>query len=295
MFTRQKYLLAYVQACEGKCSRLQLDKGLFWFCKNNPILSLYDFHPYSFGPFSETLYLDLRVLQDKEILFQSEENIELRIPKDQGEKLVSGINENDKTTLKAIANDFSHLSFDQLLQKVYSAYPYYAINNPSFRNQYEIYDPRTFPKNQGAKIFSIGYEGVSIDEFINKLIQNNVQSLVDVRNNPRSMKFGFSEKKLKGICERHNIEYLSIRSLGIESEKRQELDTQDDYRKLFVDFEKNHMPNVKEELHKLRRMLEEGKRLALMCFEKDIHCCHREVVTRHLCQLCKGMYELQHI
>lgn len=42
-------------------------------------------------------------------------------------------------------------------------------------------------------VFSIGYEGLTIDSFLNKLIANNITVVVDIRNNPQSMKYGFSK------------------------------------------------------------------------------------------------------
>ena len=44
-------------------------------------------------------------------------------------------------------------------------------------------------------LFTIGYEGISIDTYINKLLQNYIKTLVDVRKNAYSNKFGFSKKE----------------------------------------------------------------------------------------------------
>ena len=47
------------------------------------------------------------------------------------------------------------------------------------------------------------------------------------------MKYGFSKKQLKTACNGVGIEYIHIPEVGIESDKRQELNTQADYDKLF--------------------------------------------------------------
>ncbi|MBD3360584.1 DUF488 family protein [Candidatus Peregrinibacteria bacterium] len=187
------------------------------------------------------------------------------------------------------------MKFDELLEAVYKEFPYYAINNKQKGSKYRQYDPRKNKANQEPAIFTIGYEGISIDEFLNRLIANNIHVLVDVRNNPWSMKYGFIGKTLNRLCENREIEYLSIKNLGITSEKRQKLEKLSDYKKLFQKFEKNHMPNVKEELSQLRSLLENGKRIALLCFEKDINCCHREVVARHLAHQCNEKFKLVHL
>ena len=295
MFTRQKYLIAYLSAAGGQCSHIQLDKGLFWLSKEKLKTNIYDFHPYLFGPFSETLYLDLRTLGEKGLLAQDKENVWLRTSQQQNKKFLDKIPSEDFYEITLIASEFAKMSFNKTLEKVYTAYPYFAINNPNYKNRFRKHDPRLRLENKTAKIFTIGYEGISIDEFLNQLIRNNIHILVDVRNNPHSMKYGFSEKKLESICGRHGIEYLSIRNLGIVSDKRQMLETAEDYKKLFADFEKNHMPKVSEELGQLQQLLEGGKRIALMCFEKDISCCHREVVGRHLYHFSEAKYGLQHL
>ena len=53
------------------------------------------------------------------------------------------------------------------------------------------------PQSNKTILFTIGYEGVSLEEYINKLIVNDVKVLCDVRKNSYSMKFGFSKSQPK--------------------------------------------------------------------------------------------------
>lgn len=296
MFTRQKYLLAFLFASEGKSSVINLTKGLFWLGEKVLKKKIYDFHPYHYGPFSELLYLDLRVLNNKGFISLNDKDITVKINIEDRKKVLENKSiTNDFYSITQVVSEFENLSFREVLEKVYPEFPYFAINNKEYSIDYKEYDPRTYKKNQGAKIFSSGYEGVSIDEFINRMIINNINILVDVRHNPRSMKYGYSEKKFKDILSKRGIKYLSFKNLGIESENRQELNTLDDYKKLFKVFEKQHMPNTKNDLTKLKQLLNEGNRISLLCFEKDIQCCHREVVARHLYHFCNEKYELRHL
>ncbi|WP_200885350.1 DUF488 family protein [Jejuia pallidilutea] len=50
-------------------------------------------------------------------------------------------------------------------------------------------------------LFTIGYEGISLEHYLNKLIRNNIKLLCDVRKNALSMKYGFSKSQLKNACE----------------------------------------------------------------------------------------------
>ncbi|MCB1194143.1 MAG: DUF488 family protein [Leptospiraceae bacterium] len=85
-------------------------------------------------------------------------------------------------------------------------------------------------------MFTIGYEGKSIEEFINSLIKENIRALCDVRNNPLSMKYGFSKGQLKKITNNFKIEYFHIPGLGIPSQKRKNLSTNEDYLNLFKSY-----------------------------------------------------------
>lgn len=58
-------------------------------------------------------------------------------------------------------------------------------------------------------VFTIGYEGIHFEEYINKLIRNQVAVLCDVRCNPLSRKFGFSSKMLSSVLPNLGIEYIS--------------------------------------------------------------------------------------
>lgn len=45
------------------------------------------------------------------------------------------------------------------------------------------------PKREQNTLFTIGYEGISIDTYINKLLANQIKTLVDVRKNAYSNKW----------------------------------------------------------------------------------------------------------
>ncbi len=92
-----------------------------------------------------------------------------------------------------------------------------------------------------------------------KLIKNDIRVLCDIRKNAFSMKYGFSKKQLKFIVENAclpdrqvDIKYFHIPELGIESNKRQKLNSKKDYEKLFNDYEKNTLPG---KIRSIRRAL----------------------------------------
>ena len=136
-------------------------------------------------------------------------------------------------------------------------------------------------KQQGKVVFTIGYEGLSFEAYANQLIRNEIVLLCDVRRNPFSRKFGFSKRFLKHYLPELGINYLHIPELGIDSVQRKELNTQSDYTNLFEAYRQT-LPQKKENLQLLLEQLEESKRIALTCFEKQANFCHRHCISDYL-------------
>ncbi|OPY83950.1 MAG: hypothetical protein A4E71_02809 [Smithella sp. PtaU1.Bin162] len=130
-------------------------------------------------------------------------------------------------------------------------------------------------------MFTIGYEGITIESYINKLIQNDIRLLCDVRNNPLSRKYGFSKTMLAKILQELDIAYVHIPELGIVSEKRKNLNDQTDYKALFDEYRETLL-RKKEYIDKVFDLLRVQKRIALTCFEKDPLYCHRHVLSRFM-------------
>lgn len=139
-------------------------------------------------------------------------------------------------------------------------------------------------------LFTIGYEGISIDEYINKLLDNHIKIVVDVRANAYSGKFGFTKEVFSSILQRVEIEYIHIPELGIESEKRRDakvgvykqnsmsLFNDESQNCLFEDYKK-FLPTRKKYVQKLLDILEGKKAVAITCFEKNHRDCHRSVLA----------------
>lgn len=134
--------------------------------------------------------------------------------------------------------------------------------------------------NIGSVVVTIGYEGKSIERFINELSENNIHVLVDIRRNAFSRKTGFSKSKLTGHLKEAGIEYVHIPELGIESKRRKNLHTDEDYNKLLREYS-NELQMKENHLDRIREMADENK-IALMCFEKTHDHCHRGVIAERL-------------
>jgi uncharacterized protein (DUF488 family) len=110
-----------------------------------------------------------------------------------------------------------------------------------------------------------------------------------------SMKFGFSKSQLQKYCANVGIEYIHFPEVGIQSELRQELDSQSDYDKLFSLYQKKYLPRTTETQLRILALLKKHKRIALTCFESNIHQCHRKHLAEAISQLPEFTYALKHI
>jgi uncharacterized protein (DUF488 family) len=132
----------------------------------------------------------------------------------------------------------------------------------------------------------MGYEGKCIEDFFNIMLQNNVRVLCDVRKNPLSRKFMFSKSSLEHICSKLNIAYVHIPELGIDSKKRTSLETANDYKSLFSDYEKT-LHGLTKYFEQIYTLLQTNVRITLMCFEQDPLMCHRNIIKNYLVQTYK--------
>ncbi len=268
--TRQKCLLYFLKKAQ-KSSKLKLAKIFFLMGQEGKLgeeFKFYGFIPYKFGPYSFELFHDIEELERKKMLTTDDNTVsftsgEVRLPLELTHALDYYLEEHFR------------LSDLELMNCVYSKYPEYTIFS-------EISKKRNYKRDRTG-VYSIGYEGKSVDEFIMELIQEKVQVLVDVRNRPWSMKFGFKKGTLQSFCGGLGIEYINAPDLGIPGNLRKKLETKGDYEALFKRYER-FITKKEDELASLKDMAKK-KRIALMCFESNPKYCHRAIIARELARM----------
>jgi hypothetical protein len=288
LFARQRTFLALFEALGGVVSKngalsaKDFQKLLFLYAQEWEDTPSYEFVPYRYGGFSFTSYADKRKLAATGFI---QEN-----PDESWELTDKGRAETAKTpALHARARRFAaahaDLRGDALLRKVYLQYSYYATQSkileevlPDADDRKKIAEAR--PPKQAPGLVTIGYEGRSLEAYLNTLLRDSVTLLCDVRRNPLSRKYGFSKKTLSESCERVGVCYRHLPELGIASECRQELHTQADYDALFAIYERDSLPRQTAALDKIKNwILTENHRVALTCFEAAPCQCHRHCVA----------------
>lgn len=137
------------------------------------------------------------------------------------------------------------------------------------------------------KLFTVGYEGTSIDQFVDFLAKKDVEIIVDVRKNPVSRKKGFSKNRLAQNLSEKGIEYLHLPGLGVPIEWRHKAKAKLMSRdKMFQDYVKKILPKERKDINLIRQLLSE-KNTCLLCFEADASDCHRHRVSDEVRRLDK--------
>jgi uncharacterized protein (DUF488 family) len=128
------------------------------------------------------------------------------------------------------------------------------------------------------RIFTFGYEGLTLEAFIRRLKTAGVRTVLDVRANPLSRKPGFSKRGLSAALKKAGISYEHIPALGCPKPVRDRYKRDSDwsvYTRGFL----AHLKGQTESVAELARMA--GRSTScLICFEADFNRCHRTYVAR---------------
>jgi uncharacterized protein (DUF488 family) len=284
-YYRRKLLLGLIQKLGGEVLSTPLQKNLFLLTRQQKEKS-FDFIPYKYGCFSLQANNDLGVLEKMGYIKKKSSASSIAWSLISEDDFISKLKAEDKAGLSYIYNTFKGYSINDLIKYTYINYPFWAINSIILDELLDAEEKKKIlasQRNISEKcLFTIGYEGKSLELYLNHLIINDVKVLCDVRKNPLSMKWGFSKSLLKDACEKVGIKYVHIPQLGIESEERQDLKTYSSYQALFETYEKTTLISNHSCLLSIIEILQEHRRVALTCFEKDVRMCHRGIVAKHL-------------
>jgi len=127
------------------------------------------------------------------------------------------------------------------------------------------------------KIFTIGYEATTMDEFIAALRRAGVERVIDVRAVPLSRRPGFSRNILAASLKDAGIDYVLLKNLGTPKLGR-DAAKKGDVKTLRAVYEGQlHLPEAQAEAAQMRALAEE-RPSALLCFERNPEHCHRTLL-----------------
>lgn len=140
-------------------------------------------------------------------------------------------------------------------------------------------------------LFTFGYEGLTIDAFIDRLRQQGVELIVDVRELPLSRKKGFSKSAFREHLAAAGIGYQHLPALGCPKAVRDRYKADGDWAVYTRGF-MMHLSTVAAEVRDLAAT-SRNRQACLVCFEADHQACHRTFVARAVRQL--GAPAVQHL
>ena len=293
---RQRLLLAFFGALGGRIGRTDFQKLLFLYCQELDKGRPYEFVPYQYGAFSFNSYADCRKLIDRGFLVEDA---------DSGWRLTT-IGENAAANrqeggVARFVERYRRLRGDALIRHTYQRYPYYAIRS-EVAGSVLAGDRRTLsridqvrPRLRSTALLTIGYQGRSLETYLNILIRAGVTVLCDVRRNANSRVYGFSKSTLTTACSGVSIRYIHMPSLGISSERRRGLKSESDYLRLFAEYDSVDLPQRPAELAEIQGWIRSGEAVALTCFERDSTDCHRGRVAAAIERMAKSDLATEHL
>lgn len=140
-------------------------------------------------------------------------------------------------------------------------------------------------------LFTFGYEGLDIKEFIDHLKSMRIRTVVDVRELPLSRKKGFSKTAFCEQLHQAGIVYLHAPALGCPKSIRDRYRKDGDWKKYSEGF-LAYLKSQREPLQELAR-ISRATAACLVCFEADYTHCHRSYVARAAHRL--GAPEVRHL
>jgi len=279
LLVRQQVLLALLGALGGRAANRDFQELLFLFSQEHPTAGLYEFVPCKYGAFSFTSYADRRELSATGFLVDTEAAWQMT---EAGHAAIKG---HRRHAVDGFAQEFGHLHGDALVREAYLRHPYYAIRSEVAERVFanDASALRSIDQARGcsvkASLMSIGYQGRSLEGYLNELVRAGVSQLIDVRRNPSSRQYGFSKGALDVSCQSVGILYRHLPELGIAPEGRRSLRTQSDFDAVYENFVRDGLPQHHAVLAEIAAWIRAGERIALTCYERDPGRAHRRCVA----------------
>jgi len=263
-------MLYMLDLAGGESSTLHLVKWAFLIreesvSKGGP--SFYEFVPHKYGPYSFCVAQEMNALAEQGYLevIESDNRTTWRVTA-LGKTAGNGTPAQVAKDARQIHWRYGKMTTDALLENIYPRYSWFTVNSQI----------KKLEKKPNAKpaVYTAGYEGVTVDGFLNVLMRAGIQRIIDVRNNPVSRRYGFHKSTLNRLAGFVGIEYAHVPELGIHSENRQELESQADYDALFEVYRAKTLKGESSAVKRVSKLVEE-KPSVLVCMEANPCQCHR--------------------
>ena len=270
MLNRQKTILYFLGLAGGQVAPISVVKWAFLLREETGSKggdAYYEFLPYKYGPYSFCIAQEVNALAEQGYVEIVEDNAHTV-----WKQTVSGKNMS-RTVPAAVAQDareihwrYGRMGTDALLNDIYPRYRWYTVNS---QRQKLADKPSVEPA-----IYTAGYEGVTVDGFLNSLMRAGIRRIIDVRHHPVSRRYGFHKTTLNRLANHVDMEYVHVPELGVRSEDRRALVSQADYEALFASYREGTLKAEVEAIGRVTQCVRE-KPSVLVCMESNPEQCHR--------------------
>lgn len=288
MFYRRKMLLALMKYSSRPLSlrEVQLLLHLISFAQQER--ASYFFVPTERGPFSFTLAADCEILiaqNSLNVVQEQDESLQTIIGiAPEMDKALFTLKNGDETLVKETVERYQVYQGHELEWAVYEQDPYQGIyaqnipSEPALRQRIEEVKQTIALQPKG--LYTLGYEGLSVENFINRLIMQRISLVIDVRGNAVSMKHDFSKSRLAKTLTTCGLSYRHIPEVGIPTTDRHRYLENHTKEELFDWYDRNFLSHQGQQIKEIVATTERGSVL-LMCYENDPNDCHRSRIAAH--------------
>lgn len=261
-------MMAFVARAPSPVTKLKLVKWLFVAGTDYSAgeqVPFYDFLPYQYGPFSFTAYHELERVTKLGFLARGPSSVTVA-GKRKVDEAIGKLSAATSKVVDDVLRDYGNLGGTALIDRVYG-------NHPWFASRSKLRPVVDQPKASLA-VYTCGYEGASIDAFLNRLLRRGIKRVIDVRKNAYSRKYGFTGGVFRTLCKKVGIDYAHVPQLGVPSDMRTDLTKPGAREALFAHYRKEIVPAQGHAQSHVADLV--GDRpSALVCFEAQATDCHR--------------------
>jgi uncharacterized protein (DUF488 family) len=129
-------------------------------------------------------------------------------------------------------------------------------------------------------MYTLGYEGASLDEILEVVRRFNITAVADVRQLPLSRKAGFSKSAFSQALSINGVHYRHFRALGDPKSGREAA-----RKKRYAEFERIFLMHLctPEAQNGMTTLLDFAtfETVCLLCFERCSQLCHRSYIADH--------------
>lgn len=142
-------------------------------------------------------------------------------------------------------------------------------------------------------IFTIGYEGQTLEQFIQRLGAHRVGVVVDIREAPVSKRHGFTKRELQAKLKAAGVGYIMKREWGNPKRKAGGVDERRDPRGAMTAYTEYLAPHIVDAAAFVQDIM--PRRPAFLCYEAEPFHCHRSRFTSLVLPHCQPQPAVHHI